>query len=151
MIANHRCRVTVPAREDRQPSSLFIHSHQRLHHISRLLRGDDVVKRMNSTIGVPHGIVAIIFSFSIGKNAVGKRRISTIHITHLTRQETAAIKGTIELIHASRIRILYIDGVQAIHPLLSQLLHHTLKVMSLCLKGNVVFCTSFSSKRRGRL
>ena len=106
---------------------------------------------MDGAIGVPHGIVAIILSCPIGKHTVGKRRISTIHITHLTRQETAAIKGTIELIHASRIRILYINRVQTVHPLLGQLLHHTLKVVTLCLKGKVVFCSSFSRKRRGRL
>ena len=106
---------------------------------------------MNGAIGVPHGIVAIILSFSISKHTVGKRRISSIHITHLTRQETATIKGTIELIHTSRIRILHIDGVQTIHPLLGQLFHHTLEVVSLSLESEVVLCTSFSSKRRGCL
>ena len=151
MIANHGCCVGVPTRKDRQPPTLFIHRYQRLHHISRLLRSDDVIEWMNSAIGVPHGVVAIILPFSHGKLTIGKRRISSIHVTHLVRQEAAAIESTIELVHTSRIRILNVDGVQTIHPLLGQLLHHTVKVMPLSLKGKIVLCTSFRDKRGGCL
>ena len=33
MVANHGCCIAVPTRKDGQPTALFIHCDQRLHHI----------------------------------------------------------------------------------------------------------------------
>ena len=111
---------------------------------------------MHSPIGVPHREIAIVGSwFSCGRGlhrkTVGKLRIVTTYITHLTRQEGGAIKGTIELVDTSRILILHINRMQTGHPFRRQPLHHTLKVMSLSLSRKIVHRSLFGSKRSGRL
>ena len=151
MVANHCCCIAIPTREDRQPPTCFIHRNQRLHHISRLLRGNDIVKRMNSTIGIPHGVIAIVSTrfYSrrrIDGDTICKLWIGAIYIAHLTRQERGTIQGTIKLIYPRSIFILHIDGMQSGSPLRGHILHHAIKIVHLCLKGKVALCALFGSK-----
>ena len=111
---------------------------------------------MHSPIGVPHREIAVVGSrLSCGRGlhrkTIGKLRIVTTYITHLTRQEGGAIKGAIELVDTSRILILHINRMQTGYPFRCQTLHHTLKVVSLSLSSKIVHCTLFGSKRSGRL
>ena len=111
---------------------------------------------MHSPIGVPHREIAVVGSRlncgrGLHRKTVGKLWIVTTYITHLTRQEGGAIKGTIELVDTSRVLILHINRMQTGYPFRRQPLHHTLKVMSLRLSRKIVHRTLFGSKRSGRL
>ena len=61
---------------------------------------------------------------------ISKLGISAIHIAHLAGEDRAAIEGTIKLIDACCVAILYIDGMQAVDPLLGCLRHYGFKVES---------------------
>ena len=102
MIAYHRSRITVPARESRKPATVLIHPDQRLHHLARTLRGDERIERQLGTIDVPHG--EIIISDFIP------------HITHFVREEGTAIQGTVKLVDLCLVVMLHIDGMQTVAP-----------------------------------
>ena len=102
MIANHRSRITVPAREGREPATVLIHLHQRLHHLARTLRGDERIERELGTIDVPHREIIISDFFP--------------HITHFVREEGTAIQGTVKLVDLCLVVMLHIDGMQTVAP-----------------------------------
>ena len=107
---------------------------------------------MQGTVGIPHREVAVESPIATFDDfAIGEFWIGTIHITHLTGQEGAAIEGTIELIHVGLIRIFHIDGVQTVDPPLDELFRHTLEVMPFSLEGKVSFSTCPGRKRGGCL
>ena len=107
---------------------------------------------MDGTIGIPHREIAIEFmrrqetGVRSQGYAISKLRIVTVHIAHLTRQEGTAIESAIKLIHAGRILILYINGMQTGCPLTGQILHHTIKIVRLSLSGKIIDSALFRRK-----
>ena len=106
MITNHGSRIAVPAREDGQPTTLFIFIDQRLHHVTRRLRSYQVDERMQGTVRVPHAEVVVIV-VPCGKLThrlpTGKGRIAPVHIVERTREERSPVESAIE--HTARITV----------------------------------------------
>ena len=152
MIANHCCRITVPAWEDRHPATFLVHLNQRLHHLARHLRSDETIERQLCTIDVPHGEIAILAEIRIGWNSIAlgtqgsiahlhgtgrKLRIIAIHITHLMREEGCTVESTIKLVDLGNILAFHINGMKSVAPDSGSILHHAVEIQSTI---HIVFC-----------
>ena len=113
---------------------------------------------MQRTIGVPKGEVAVAdgplllpgnYPPPLGGKRGVKFRIAAVAIAHLAWQEGSTVEGTIELVDAGRVRIVDVDGVQALRPQVEASLLHLLKADTIGLGLQVSLCTLSASERCG--